>query len=103
MLSDSNLSLEDISIVQVTEDVTVDSSTDLNLTVEEVEGAVTISGNMIDVTSVNKNIGGVVITGNTITTLSCSINTPAPTGSGILLVPLMANVQPCKRVSRITE
>ena len=82
MLSDSNLSLEDISIIQVTEDVTVDSSTDLNLTIEEVEGAVTISGNMIDVASVNKNISRVVITGNTITTLSCSVNTPAPNGSG---------------------
>ena len=81
-LSDSNLSLEDISIIQVTENVTVDDNTDLNLTVEEVEGAVTISGNTIDVASVNKNIGGVDITGNTITTLSCSDNTPAPTGSG---------------------
>ena len=47
MLSDSNLSLEDISIIQVTEDVTVDDNTDLNLTVEEVEGAVTISSNTI--------------------------------------------------------
>ena len=46
-LSDSNLSLEDISIIQVTENVTVDDNTDLNLTVEEVEGAVTISSNTI--------------------------------------------------------
>ena len=81
-LSDSNLSLEDISIIQVTENVTVEDNTDLNLTVEEVEGAVTISGNMIDIASMNKNIGGIDITGSTITTLSCSDNTPAPNGSG---------------------
>ena len=80
-LSDSDLSLEDISITLVTEDVTVDNNIDLNLTVEEVEGAVTISDNTITVASVNKNTGGVDISGNTITTLSCSDNTPAPTGS----------------------
>ena len=81
MLTDSNLSLEDVSIILVTEDVTVDNNTDLNLTVEEVEGAVTISDNTIVVASVNKNTGGVDLSGNTITTLSCSDNTPAPTGS----------------------
>ena len=80
-LSDSDLSLEDISITLVTEDVTVDNNIDLNLTVEGVEGAVTISDNTITVASVNKNTGGVDISGNTITTLSCSDNTPAPTGS----------------------
>ena len=37
---------------------------------------------MITVASVNKNTGGVDISGNNITTLSCSDNTPAPTGSG---------------------
>ena len=81
MLTDSNLSLEDISITLVTEDVTVDNNIDLNLTVEEVEGAVTISDNTITVASVNKNTGGVDLSGNTITTLSCSDNAPAPTGS----------------------
>ena len=80
-LSNSNLSLEDISITLVTEDVTVDKNIDLNLTVEEVEGAVTISDNTITVASVNKNTGGVDLSGNTIITLSCSDNAPAPTGS----------------------
>ena len=82
MLTDSNLNLEDISIVLVSEDVTVDNNIDLNLTVEQVEGAVAITDNTITVASVNKNTGGVNITGNNITTLSCSDNTPAPTGSG---------------------
>ena len=82
MLTDSNLNLEDISIILVSEDVTVNNNTNLNLTVEENDGAVTISNSTINVASVNKNTGGVDITGNTITTLSCSDNTPAPTGSG---------------------
>ena len=70
--------MEDISIIQVTENVTVDDNTDLNLTVEEVEGAVAISGNTIVVASVNKNIGRVDITGNTITILSRAAITPQP-------------------------
>ena len=38
MLTDSNLNLENISIGLVSEDLTVDNNTNLNLTVEEVEG-----------------------------------------------------------------
>ena len=82
VLTDSDISLEDVSITLVTEDVTVDNNIDLNLTVEQVQGAVTITDNTITVAGVNKNTGGVDISGNNITTLSCSDNTPAPTGSG---------------------
>ena len=82
VLADSDISLEDVSITLVTEDVTVDNNIDLNLTVEQVQGAVTMTDNTITVASVNKNTGGVDISGNNITTLSCSDNTPAPTGSG---------------------
>ena len=82
VLADSDISLEDVSITLVTEDVTVDNNIDLNLTVELVQGAVTMTDNTITVASVNKNTGGVDISGNNITTLSCSDNTPAPTGSG---------------------
>ena len=81
-LIDSNFNLEDISITLVSQDVTVQNNINLSMIVAEVDGAVLITQNTITVANVNKNTGGVEISNNNIITLSCSDNTPAPTGSG---------------------
>ena len=79
-LIDSNLNLEVLSITLVSQDVTVQNNTNLNLTVEEVEDEVLITQNTV--ANVNKNTGGVEVSDNSITALSCSDNTPVPTGNG---------------------
>jgi hypothetical protein len=82
VLKDSNFMLEDVSILLVTGDLTVENNTQLNLLVQEISGIVQIINNVIMVGSVNKNIGGVKLCGNVVMSLSCTDNVPAPFGSG---------------------
>ena len=82
VLEDSMFALEGVSILLVTEAVAILRNSNLSLTVEEIGGEVTVTGNTVTNGNINKNTGGVVITNNDFEFLSCSDNTPAPTGSG---------------------
>ena len=82
VLEDSMFALEGVSILLVTEAVAILRNSNLSLTVEEIGGEVTVTGNTVNNGNINKNTGGVVITNNNFEFLSCSDNTPAPTGSG---------------------
>ena len=81
ILQDSTFAFEDASIVLVTETVEILRNSDLSLSVEEINGEVTVIDNTITNGKINKNTGGVVINNNVFTTLSCTDNTPAPIGS----------------------
>ena len=81
-LEDSDLGSEDITISNAN-DVTIRNNVDLNAVVQENDGLVKIVDNVspTGVFAVNKNTGGVEIDGNTLSSLACTDNNPAPTGS----------------------
>ena len=85
ILQDSTFALEDISIVLVTETVEILRNSDLSLSVEEINGEVTVTDNTITNGKINKNTGGVVINNNVFTSLSCTDNVPAPIGSNNII------------------
>jgi hypothetical protein len=62
---------EDVSILLVTSDLTVENNTQLNLLVQKISCMVQIINNVIMVGS-----------GNVVMSLSCTDNVPAPFGSG---------------------
>ena len=81
ILQDSTFAFEDISIVLVTETVGILRNSNLSLSVQEINGEVTVIDNVITNGKINKNTGGVVINNNVFTSLSCTDNVPAPIGS----------------------
>lgn len=81
-LKDSALGLEDAKLSLIDGTVTITNNVNLNLEVKDSGGAVSISGNTITQSNISNNMGGVSIVGNSFVSLSCSANSPAPTGSG---------------------
>ena len=79
----SDFGAEDAVFSFIDGDVTIKDNTDFSVEVKETGGLVSFTDNtVVSTANINKNSGGVSILRNTITTLSCSDNTPAPTGSG---------------------
>ena len=82
VLQDSMFALEQVSILFATGTVRILRNSDFSLTVENISGELRVIENTVANGNINKNTGGVVINNNDFTTLSCTDNSPAPTGSG---------------------
>lgn len=80
-LHKSSFQGENVAVVGNSGPVSIEGLFDTDILVEE-NNDVVLSNNNVDSASVNKNTGRTVLNGNVFGVLSCSSNSPPPTGSG---------------------